>query len=150
MTAVECRPVRTETTMQAAMARAAQTYYQTHVQSQSPLELVVMLYDGAIRFMRAAADAMDRRDLVAKGEAMSRALRIVSELQNTLNMREGGAIALSLDDLYTYITGRLVEANVAADPAPVRESIRLMSQLREAWAQIASPNGSGRRAEEPA
>jgi flagellar secretion chaperone FliS len=125
--------------MQAAMARAAQTYYQTHVQSQSPLELVVLLYDGLLRFMRAAAEAIERNDLAAKGAAMSRALAIVGELQNSLNTQQGKDVAAALDGLYTYVTGRLTDANVRNDSTPVHESIHLVTPLREAWATIASP-----------
>ena len=125
--------------MQAAMARAAHTYYQTHVQSQSPVELVVLLYDGMLRFMRVAAEAIERNDLAAKGAAVSRALAIVSELQSSLNTQQGKDVAAGLDGLYTYVTGRLTDANVRNDSAPVHESIRLMTPLREAWATIASP-----------
>jgi flagellar secretion chaperone FliS len=125
--------------MQAAMARAAQTYYQTHVQSQSPVELVVLLYDGMLRFMRAAAEAIERNDLPAKGAALSRALAVVGELQNTLNTQQGKDVAAGLDNLYTYVTGRLTDANIKNDSTPVHESIRLMTPLREAWATIASP-----------
>jgi flagellar secretion chaperone FliS len=124
--------------MQAAATRAANAYYQTQVQSQSPLELVVMLYDGAIRFLRNAADAMRRRDLVAKRDAMSRALAILAELQNTLNLDAGGEVAASLDALYTYATARLTDANLQTDPAPIEEVIRILQPLREAWSQVAS------------
>jgi len=125
--------------MQASMARAAQAYRMTQVQSQSPLELVVLLYDGALRFMRAAADAMGRGDLVAKRDAMSRALAIVAELRNTLNTDQGGDVAVSLDRLYEYVTGLLLDANAHQDPAPLQESIRLMTPLYDAWVAIASP-----------
>jgi flagellar secretion chaperone FliS len=125
--------------MHGAMARAAQTYYQTQIQSQSPVELVVMLYDGALRFMRAAADAVEKRDLVGKREAMSRTMAIVSELQSSLNLSAGGEIAKSLDDLYTYINGRLIEANINTSAEPIKEAIRLLTPLRDAWAQIAAP-----------
>jgi flagellar secretion chaperone FliS len=128
--------------MQAAMARGAQAYYQTHVQSQSPLELVVMLYDGALRFLQMAADATRRNDLVGKREGMSRATAIIAELQNTLNLTEGGEVAQSLDHLYTYITGRLLDANVKKDPVPIEEAIRLLRPLRDAWAQIATTPGA--------
>lgn len=127
--------------MQAVMARAAQAYHQTQIQSQSPLELVVMLYDGALRFLQMAADATRRNDLVAKREGMSRSLAIIGELQNTLNLREGGEVALSLDRLYTYITGRLVDANAKKDPVPIEEAIRLLRPVRDAWAQIAAAPG---------
>jgi flagellar protein FliS len=125
--------------MQASMGRAAQAYQTTHIQSQSPLELVVLLYAGALRFMRTAAEAMERRDLVAKRDAMSRAMAIVAELQNTLNLAEGGEVARSLDRLYGYVTSRLLDANANQDPAPLHESIRLMAGLHDAWATIASP-----------
>lgn len=125
--------------MQAVMARAAQAYYQTHVQSQSPLELVVMLYDGALRFLQVTADATRRNDLAAKREAMSRSMAILAELQNTLNLKDGGEVAQSLDRLYTYITGRLVDANLKKDPAPIEEAIRILRPLRDAWAQVAAP-----------
>jgi flagellar secretion chaperone FliS len=128
--------------MQAVMARAAQTYYQTQIQSQSPLELVVLLYDGAIRFLQVAADATRRNDLVAKREGMSRSMAILAELQNTLNLQEGGEVAHSLDRLYTYITGRLLDANVKKDPAPIDEVIRLLRPLRDAWAEIAATRGA--------
>jgi flagellar protein FliS len=127
--------------MQAARARGAQAYYQTQVQSQSPLELVVMLYDGAIRFLNVAADGTRRQDLKAKREGMSRALAIISELQNTLNLQEGGEVAQSLDLLYTYINGRLLEANIKKDAAPLDEAVRLLQPLRDAWAQVATSPG---------
>jgi|WetSurMetagenome_2_1015567.scaffolds.fasta_scaffold113269_2 flagellar secretion chaperone FliS len=128
--------------MQAVMARAAQAYYQTQIQSQSPLELVVMLYDGALRFLLVAADATRRNDLVGKREGMSRATAIIAELQNTLNLQDGGEVAQSLDRMYTYITGRLLDANIKKDPAPIDEAIRLLRPLRDAWAQIAATPGT--------
>jgi flagellar protein FliS len=131
--------------MQAVMARAAHAYHQTQIQSQSPLELVVMLYDGALRFLQVAADATRRNDLVAKREGMSRSMAILAELQNTLNLQDGGAVAQSLDHLYTYINGRLIDANAQKDPAPMEEAIRLLRPLRDAWAQIASSPGQPQR-----
>lgn len=125
--------------MDAARARAARTYYETHVRSQSPLELVVLLYDGMLRFMRGAVEAIERRDLPAKGAAVSRALAVLGELQSTLNMQEGREVAVTLDSLYTYVSGLVTDANVRNDPAPLHESIHLMTTLREAWVQIALP-----------
>jgi flagellar secretion chaperone FliS len=125
--------------MQTSTARAVQAYQTTHIQTQSPLGMVALLYAGAIRFMKAAAEAIERHDMIAKRDAMSRAMAIVAELQNTLNMAEGGEVARSLDCFYSYVTSRLLDANVRQDPDPLRESIQLMSALHEAWATIASP-----------
>lgn len=124
--------------MQGAMARAASVYQQTHVQSRSPVELVAMLYDGLLRFLGEARDAIGRGDLVIKREKISRALAIIAELQNTLNMREGGEIATSLDALYTYVNGQLLDANMHHTTAGVEEAIKVLSPLREAWSQLAS------------
>jgi len=124
--------------MNAAMARGAEAYRQTEVQSRSPLELVVMLYDGALRFIGEAREAIERHDLPAKRGAMSRALAVVSELQSTLNLAEGGQVAASLDGLYTYVNGRLLDANMKGDVAALDECVRLITPLRDAWTQVAA------------
>jgi flagellar protein FliS len=121
------------------MARGAEAYYQTHVQSRSPLELVVMLYDGALRFLDQAAEAMDKGDMVAKAAAMSRSFAILAELQNTLNLSEGGELARQLDALYGYMNDRLVDANTQRSSGPIRDVIRLLQPLRDAWSQAAAP-----------
>ncbi|RPJ69446.1 MAG: flagellar export chaperone FliS [Acidobacteria bacterium] len=128
--------------MQGSLARAARAYKTTEVQSQSPLEMVVLLYAGALRFMHAAVAALERGDLVAKREALSRALAIVAHLQGTLDMNAGGEVARSLDSLYDYVTSRLTDANVRKDPAPIREAMKVVSGLHEAWAAIAAPGGA--------
>jgi flagellar protein FliS len=118
-------------------ARGAEAYRQTMVQSRSPLELVVMLYDGALRFLKETEEAMRRGDLIAKRDALSKSFAILSELQSTLNVDQGGATAESLDSLYIYMINRLTEANVQKNPAPVQEVITLLSGLRDAWAAVA-------------
>ena len=123
--------------MQAYPARAAQTYLQTHVQSRSPLELVVMLYDGLLRFLGDAGNAIESANVAGRRDAISRALAVLSELQSTLNMEQGGEVAVSLDALYTYVNGRLLEASLNNDRAPIDESARLLRTLRDAWAEIA-------------
>lgn len=124
--------------MQAYPARAAQAYLQTHVQSRSPLELVVMLYDGLLRFLGDAGVAIDGGDLAGKRDAVSKALAVLSELQSTLNIDQGGEVATSLDSLYTYVNGRLLDASMQNDRAPLDESAKLLRTLREAWAEIAA------------
>ena len=123
--------------MQQTLARGAQADYQTQIQSRSPLELVVMLYDGALRFLQQTADAMQRGDLVAKRDSLSRAMAIVTELHGMLDLEQGGEVAASLDSLYTYMMERLTTANQQRDAAPVAEVMRLMTGLRDAWSQIA-------------
>jgi flagellar protein FliS len=123
--------------------QAVDTYRQTQVRSRTPLELVVMLYDGALRFLATAASAMERGDIPARREAMSRALAIIGELQNTLDLEQGGELAASLDELYAYATRRLLEATQQHDAARVEEVRRLLEILRDGWSQIAAPEAVG-------
>jgi len=97
-----------------------------------------MLYDGLLAGLVQVREATARRDLVAKRQALSKAFAILHELQNTLDMDRGREIAANLDRLYSYVSFRLTEANIALDPGPVDECIRLLSTLRDAWAQVAA------------
>ena len=98
-----------------------------------------MLYDGALRFCEQAADAMDKGDMATKAMALSRAFAILAELQNTLNVRDGGDVARQLDALYLHMNDRLVDANIQRSSAPIRDVIRLLTPLRDAWSQVATP-----------
>ena len=97
-----------------------------------------MLYDGALRFVGEAREAMARKDVRARGDAISRTLAIVAELQNTLNVSEGGEIAGELDRLYTYINSRLLAATANNDAAALEEVQKVLVTLREGWAHLAT------------
>ena len=127
-----------------APPRGAEAYRRIEAESRSPMELVVMLYDGAIRFVGEARAAMARRDVAARGEAISRTLNIVAELQNTLNIADGGTIAQELDRLYTFINLRLLDVTLKQDAAALDEVEKVLVTLRDGWAQIATtvPAGS--------
>ena len=118
-------------------ALAAQTYRRTEIQSRSPLELVIMLYDGANRWMTQARNAIERGDGPAKHEAIDRSLAIIVELQNVLNLQEGGEIAASLDSLYSFVNERLIDANMHNDVDAVDEAIKVLAPLHDAWTQLA-------------
>jgi len=119
-------------------SRAAQAYRRVESESRSPLELVVMLYDGALRFLVEARDAHARTDLRARSHAISRVLAIMAELQNTLDLDQGGQVADQLDDLYTYATSRLLDVTLKQDAAAIDEVHKLLTPLRDAWGQIAA------------
>ena len=118
--------------------RGLSTYRQTQVQSRTPLELVVMLYDGALKFLHLTRNAIERRDLHARRAASSRALAIISELQSTLNLEAGGEIALRLDELYGFVNLRILDATKDNAVAPLDEAVRVLELLRESWLSIAS------------
>ena len=118
--------------------RGVDAYRRTVATSSSPLELVVRLYDGAIAFVLEARDGIARKDVHARTRAVSRALAIIAELQNTLNVQEGGEVAAELDRLYTYMSTRLLDVTARADDDAAAEVQKLLGTLREGWSQIAS------------
>jgi flagellar secretion chaperone FliS len=114
--------------------RGANAYETVGAQSSSPLELVVMLYDGAIRFTKLAKEAHERGDVRSRSANVSRVLAIVSELQSTLDVEKGLDIAHELDRLYHYIMGRLLDVTTKRDAAALDEILGLLGTLRDGWA----------------
>lgn len=119
--------------------RGAAAYRQVEAQSRSPLELVVMLYDGAIARLNEADAAVECGDLRTRGVAVSKALAIVTSLQETLNVQAGGSVAEELDRLYTYSSQRLLDVTLKQDVSGIQEVRKLLAPLRDAWQQIARP-----------
>lgn len=117
--------------------KAMGVYAQSRVLTASPSELIVMLYDEAIRNMKIACENIGRKDLVAANRAIARAQDVVGELWSALNV-DAGDIAHFLDSLYDYVYRSLVTANVKKDPDILTGCIKVMEEIREAWGEIAS------------
>jgi len=123
----------------------ADAYRRVEAQSRSPVELVVMLYDGALRFLEEARRAIARNDISARAAAIDRALAIIAELQSTLDLERGGAIAQELDRLYSYINARLLDVTARKDVRALDDVHKVLTTLRDGWVQIAgTPPGAPR------
>lgn len=118
--------------------KALAAYRTTEAQSRTPLELVVMLYDGALRFIADGRAAVERKDIPARRVAFEKALAIISELQNTLNIEGGGPVATSLDELYTFVIGRIMESALHNSVQPLDEARKVLVPLRDGWHQIST------------
>ncbi len=114
-----------------------QQYRATKVETAGSVDLVVMLYQGAVRFIRLSIDALDRADPKAAHTNFVRAQDIIVELLGSLNREDGGQIAVQLASIYDYCFRQLVLANVKKDPAPAREVLGIIRDLGTAWQQIA-------------
>jgi flagellar protein FliS len=112
-------------------------YQQVEVNTSNNLKLVVMLYEGATRFLGEAREAILKKDVRGKANSLDRALSIIGELQSTLRLDEGGDIASSLNSLYTFMNERLLEASARMDVRPLDQVIRLLRTLNSAWTEIA-------------
>jgi flagellar secretion chaperone FliS len=99
-----------------------------------PLRQIVMLYDGAIRFLRLAAADIEVGDIDAKAEHSNRALDILSYLQSILDFETGGEVAPVLDFLYARVMMQVLRASAALDGASMRQAAELLMPVREAWA----------------
>ena len=113
-------------------------YQEVNVGTATPLHLVVMLYDAAICTLEEARGCMERKDISGRSRAINKCNSIISELQSSLNMKEGGDIAASLNRLYEYMKTTLLRAGVEQNTVLVKEVSGLLENLRSAWKQIDS------------
>ena len=111
-------------------------YQQNAVETQSQGRIIVLLYEGAIRFLRQAQDALDKQDYVRKGELINRAVEIILELNVSLNLDEGGEIAQNLRSLYHFMMQHLTVANLKCDRQMLQDVIKILNELNEGWKQI--------------
>jgi flagellar protein FliS len=116
------------------------SYQQVATQTAPPGQLVLMLYEGAIRFLERALGGFNLEDPAEFNQTISnnilRAQDIIFELNVTLNIEEGGELAATLRQLYDYMGRKLMEANLHKDPAPLKDVAQRITVLRDAWAQM--------------
>jgi flagellar secretion chaperone FliS len=112
-----------------------QAYHHNAVTTAAPEQLVVMLFDGALRFSRRAVNAYEAGQLPQATQAVGRVTAIVNELNATLDTEAGGDIARNLRSIYGFVNRHLLEAVRLADPNRVRQASALLAELREAFAE---------------
>jgi flagellar secretion chaperone FliS len=112
-------------------------YKEISINTASPAKLVVMLYEGAIRFLRQAENDIRIKDIAKKSQSVDRAVAIIQHLQGTLDLDKGGQVAFDLDRLYTYITSRIFEGSAKLDLKAFEEAIQLLTTLLSGWEEIA-------------
>jgi flagellar protein FliS len=122
----------------AAYAASPQSYQHHAVLTAPPEQLVVMLYDGALRFLRQAVAAFGLGELERAGRSLNRAEAIIDELLVTLDHERGGEIAGALRDLYLFCRRHLTEARLQRDADKVGQVAGLLAELRESWAHVAT------------
>lgn len=119
-----------------ALTSPYDVYQRTQVDTASPARLVVMLYDGAIRFLRQGQIAMQQGNREKQNHYLVRAQRVITELASSLDMEAGAEIAANLMALYRFMHEQLVLANLQDDVDKVQKVREMLESLREAWAQV--------------
>ena len=120
--------------------RAIESYGQvkisTGVSKANSVELIQMLFDGLIESMSAAKGHIIHKNLEYKGKSIARASRIVLGLQGALDFEKGGDLAKNLNELYDYVTRRLLHVNAHNDLEALEEVHGLMMEIRSAWETV--------------
>ncbi|MEE9278246.1 MAG: flagellar export chaperone FliS [Dehalococcoidia bacterium] len=114
------------------MHQGYQAYKRSGIETASPSQLLLALYDGAIRFLGRAQNGLEKNDLAVVNENLARTQAIIMELIATLDMDQG-EIPQRLMDLYIYLQRALMDANTQKDGAKIAEVEGIVRKLREAW-----------------
>ncbi len=124
---------------QAALAR----YASVKVTTASPGQVLVMLYDGLLRFLREAREGMATKNTAKVGERIGRALKILEHLLASLDPQHAPKLCEHLQGLYMFCMRHLVRANIERDPSKVEDVLRMLTPLRDAWATAVAQVGAG-------
>jgi flagellar protein FliS len=111
-------------------------YRQTSIETATPTRLVVMLYDGALRFLNQALPALQRRDLEAQSRFIGKAQAILAHLRGTLDFKAGGDVARTLERFYINAYDSLTLANIHDDAQKLQTVINGLHEIREAWIEV--------------
>ena len=113
-------------------------YKEIGINTSQPLKLVIMLYDGAITFLKKSIEYAENRDIKNKNIYANKARDIIMELNNSLNLEIGGEMASNLKRLYFFMNRHLFQANLKNDMQGMREVILMLSALRDVWQDISN------------
>lgn len=115
---------------------ARTAYRQGLTGTESPVQLVVLLYEQAAKDIREALKALRAGDIERRTFEIDHALLVVGQLQATLDMERGGEVARNLERFYTMVRSRLLQAQIHASSEILEEQIGLLLSLRETWQEV--------------
>lgn len=115
------------------MGNRANQYKQTAVTTASPGQVLIMLYEAAIKYVKKASECIDKKDIAGKGTFIGKTHDILNELTNTLNFEVGGDVAKELERLYNFMISRLIKANMENNKNDLLTIQKLLETLLEGW-----------------
>ncbi|TCN26752.1 flagellar export chaperone FliS [Mesobacillus foraminis] len=115
-----------------------QSYQQNSVNTASPGELTLMLYNGCLKFIHIAKNAIQTKDIQVKNTNIQKAQKIIQELMVTLN--QDLEVSKDMLSLYDYMNRRLIEANIKSDAGILEEVEGLVTEFRDTWKQVIQIN----------
>lgn len=116
------------------MQNAALAYQGTKINTATPAELTLMLYEGAIKFCNIAMGAIENNDISKANTNIIKAEKIINKLRETLDFRY--PVAKDFDNVYDYIYAKLVEANIHKDKEALEEALKRIREMRDTWKEV--------------
>ena len=111
--------------------------YQTNdISTSNQGQLILMLYDGALQAVNQSIQCMSERDVAGQSRNILKAQDIINELSLALDMKQGGEVAKTLEQLYQFVLNQLIQANITSDKMYLESVIKVLSPLRDAWSRI--------------
>ncbi|MCA9628869.1 MAG: flagellar export chaperone FliS [Myxococcales bacterium] len=123
------------------MLDVASRYKQVQIQTSSPGDILLALYDGLFRFLRGAQVCLEQKQRARAGELISKSHAIISELLIALDPKHNPELCLHLSGVYDFCLDRLTQANLKSDPMLIAEVIMVLSPIKEAW-EVAVPQAA--------
>ena len=117
-------------------SRFRKEYRHNEIATSSQGRLIIMMYEGAVKFVNLAIEGVDNKDLSKKGIYINKAHDIINELSLALDMKKGGEIAQKLESLYQFILHQLTLANIKSDRKARESILNVLTPLLEAWTKL--------------
>ena len=117
-------------------SRFRKEYRHNEIATSSQGKLIIMMYEGAVKFVNLAIEGVDNKDLSKKGIYINKAHDIINELSLALDMKKGGEIAQKLESLYQFILHQLTLANIKSDRKALESILNVLTPLLEAWTKL--------------
>lgn len=114
-------------------ANPYQKYKQTSIMSASREQILLMLYEGAIKFTKLAIQAAEQKKVAERGQNLMRAYDIIMELQVSLDHKVGGDVAKQLDQLYTFVLDQFTKMNISGDIEAAKAALKVIENLYDGW-----------------
>lgn len=121
-----------------AFNNAASIYQKTNINTATPAELTLMLYDGAIKFCNIALAALEKKDYEKCNLNIQKAKKIIVEFRSTLDFKYD--VAEDFERMYTYIYAVLTDANVKKDSEMLKEALNRIREMRDTWKEVMEKN----------
>ena len=125
-------------------------YQVNDISTSSQSQLILMLYDGALQAVNQSIQCMDRKEIADQSRYILKAQDIINELSLALDMKQGGEVAKTLEQLYQFVLNQLIQANITSDTMYLESVVKVLSPLRDAWSRIAETSSEEQDTPEPA